>query len=259
MMLCRFFVDPPADGAWNMAVDEALLEQAADEGLTALRFYTWQVPTLSLGYFQGYSERDSHPASRNAAAVRRLSGGGALMHDRELTYSLALPASHAISRRAQELYPLVHKALIETLAEHGIVAALSCEGHCQTATSGTAADEPFLCFARRSDADVVVAAPTAAKSDGKIAGSAQRRRRGSVLQHGALLMDASSCAPELPGLAQLTTSPVDPLAVLESWSSRLAARLDLRLLRTDSLASAPCQRCNDLATKHRSPSWLRRR
>ena len=57
-------LDPPASGAWNMAVDEALLEAAAAEGQSDLRFYRWAEPTLSLGYFQTYGDRFQHEASR---------------------------------------------------------------------------------------------------------------------------------------------------------------------------------------------------
>ena len=59
----RLLLDPPAAGAWNMAVDEALLEAAAAEGQCTLRFYRWQEPTLSLGYFQAYADRWQHAAS----------------------------------------------------------------------------------------------------------------------------------------------------------------------------------------------------
>src|SRR5262245_10595361 len=97
MTPCRLVVDPPASGVWNMAVDEALIDDVADGGLATLRFYQWNEPTLSLGYFQPYAARMGHAASASAAVVRRLSGGGALLHDRELTYALALPAAHPAS------------------------------------------------------------------------------------------------------------------------------------------------------------------
>ena len=74
-----------------MAVDEALLETAASLGVPTLRFYQWQEPTMSLGYFQEYADRLRHAASAGCPTVRRASGGGAIMHDRELTYSLAVP------------------------------------------------------------------------------------------------------------------------------------------------------------------------
>ena len=95
-IICRLIVDPPAPGAWNMAVDEALFEQAAKFGTPTLRFYQWSEPTLSLGYFQNYDDRRSHAASLGTAAVRRTTGGGAILHDQELTYSLVWPAGQAI-------------------------------------------------------------------------------------------------------------------------------------------------------------------
>src|SRR5882724_9809402 len=91
----RLIIDPPAHGAWNMAVDEALLESAAVDGIATLRLYQWSEPTLSLGYFQPAADRQTHPASRECPLVRRASGGGAILHDRELTYSLAIPEKSA--------------------------------------------------------------------------------------------------------------------------------------------------------------------
>jgi lipoyl(octanoyl) transferase len=264
MFPCRVFVDPPADGAWNMAVDEALLEQAADEGVASLRFYQWREPTLSLGYFQRYAERDQHAASRGAAVVRRLSGGGALLHDRELTYSIALPAGHAMARRSPELYAAVHQVLIEVLAARGVVAHLhgdDASQHIHHKSSGTAdapRDEPFLCFARRTDADVVIHT-SSAQTHAKIAGSAQRRRRGAVLQHGGVLLAASPCAPELPGIAQSGVKALNAFDLIEPWSAALAARLNLQLAKALSATVESCPRCNDLANKYASPTWTRRR
>src|SRR2546421_118466 len=77
----RFVVDPPADGAWTMAVDEALLEATERDGLATIRFYEWSEPTLSLGYFQAHAERRLHTASAACTLVRRTSGGGAILHD----------------------------------------------------------------------------------------------------------------------------------------------------------------------------------
>src|SRR5436190_15116613 len=87
----RLIIDPPLIGPMNMAIDEALLESAATDGVATLRLYQWSEPTLSLGYFQAAEERERHQASTNCPLVRRASGGGAILHDRELTYSLALP------------------------------------------------------------------------------------------------------------------------------------------------------------------------
>ena len=72
----RLLIDPPAAGAWNMAVDEALLESAAIAGVATLRFYQWSEPTLSLGYFQAAADREQHAASRDCPLVRRPAAAG---------------------------------------------------------------------------------------------------------------------------------------------------------------------------------------
>ncbi len=69
---------------------------AVASGLASLRFYQWNQPTLSLGYFQSYEDRGRHAASQECTVVRRQTGGGAILHDRELTYSLILPATHPL-------------------------------------------------------------------------------------------------------------------------------------------------------------------
>jgi lipoate-protein ligase A len=258
MLPCRLFIDPPAEGAWNMAVDEALLDQATEEGLASLRFYRWREPTLSLGYFQAYYEREQHAPSRDAAVVRRLSGGGALIHDRELTYSLCLPASHPLAREALKLYELAHEALIETLAERGIAASL--HGDPATAPLTERPDEPFLCFARRTAADVVLAASSAAAAPpSKIVGSAQRRRRGAVLQHGAVLLETSPAAPELPGLDRVGVANLAANELIVPWSERLAARLNLKLEPADFEKLSAMQTCKKHYAKHVSAAWLARR
>ena len=72
---CRLLIDPASGGAWQMAVDEALLETAAAGGARTLRFYHWSEPTLSLGYFQAYADRADAPRQprlpAGAAANRR--------------------------------------------------------------------------------------------------------------------------------------------------------------------------------------------
>jgi lipoate-protein ligase A len=255
MTPCRLIIDPPQEGAWNMAVDEALLNDAADRGVASLRFYMWSAPTLSLGYFQRVAERETHPASRGAAMVRRLSGGGALVHDREITYSLALPASHPLARRPAELYPLVHRALVDALAAAGVAARRfgDAAGESPPAAAGAPAEEPFLCFARRTAEDLVLSPPDGGGGP-KIAGSAQRRRRGAVLQHGSLLVGASPAAPELPGLLESAAAPALH-QLIPLWSNRLGALLGLRLapaIVDGALAAAAAEL---VGTKYALATW----
>ncbi|MFZ1932136.1 MAG: biotin/lipoate A/B protein ligase family protein [Thermoguttaceae bacterium] len=279
-------LDPPADGAWNMAVDETLLEAAADEGRCTLRFYQWAEPTLSLGYFQAYSARAGHEASRRSAAVRRTSGGGAILHDFDVTYSLAVPDGHPLAANRLRTYRVVHDALIEVLADAGIEASLFSPGtpglgrgnhspaprwggSCTAAPSPAAAEggqcncppnaigdcrhsEPFLCFQRRAAGDVLV------KGE-KIAGSAQRRRRGAVLQHGSVLLARSPAAPELDGLKELAAETILVEEFIEAWLEKLAAALVVQW-RRGSLGDADRRRATELATeKYASPAWTKAR
>ncbi len=191
-MIGRLLPYEIGDAAWNMAVDQVMLESTQESGQPTLRFYGWNQPTLSLGYFQNLSARDQHPASASAPIVRRSTGGGAILHDRELTYSLAFPVSAAATKKRQELYELIHVVIAQQLRKRGVTAtAYRADGR----TAGN--ESEFLCFRRRTDEDLVV-------SGYKVMGSAQRRTRNAVLQHGSLLLNSSPAAPELPGINDLT-------------------------------------------------------
>lgn len=190
----RLIIDPPAAGAWNMAVDQALLEEVDAGGPATLRFYAWNAPTLSLGYFQSVGDRNEHAESRSVPLVRRSTGGGAILHDAELTYSLCMPITDRASRHVRTIYDAVHQSIIAALADLGVVATRFADS---AAAPAPQAPEPFLCFQRRTDEDLVLAGY-------KIAGSAQRRAARAVLQHGSVLLAASRCAPQLPGVFELT-------------------------------------------------------
>lgn len=210
----RLIVDPPKSGLENMSLDEALAHAVASgESPSTLRFYRWSEPTLSLGYFQSHADRQSHRASLHCPLVRRFSGGGAILHDQELTYSLALRTEGRFAER--ELYVFVHEALLEALAQWEIQAALF-EG------APPAGQKPaFLCFERRTSGDVVY-------RSAKICGSAQRRVGSAVLQHGSLLLSRSSAAPELPGIGDLKRGARLDLAEFSAaWKAALERRLGL--------------------------------
>jgi lipoate-protein ligase A len=264
----RLIIDPPAPGAWNMAVDEALLIDAATNGAAAMRFYRWSEPTVSLGYFQRYHDRDRHAASCDCAAVRRQTGGGAILHDREITYSIALPASHPLARDSESLYAQVHDAFIAVVSEQLTrIGGPRVSLRRNEVSNSSSSDEPFMCFERRAAGDVI-AVPISlelAKRAGlppsggwKVLGSAQRRTRGALLQHGSLLLAASPAAPELPGLADITgwefrVDDFDPLV------ERLEKALNLRAV----LARIPSHlesKTYDLTNnKYAAAAWTKRR
>ena len=183
-----------ADGPRNMALDEALLDAvAADPTAAVVRTYAWSTPTLSLGYFQAYAEVEADPRWRGHPVVRRPTGGGALWHDREVTYAVVVPADHPLARPSTALYRAIHGAIGACLREAGVAAGRRGDGPIAADVPG---DRPFLCFRDRDDDDVVAGAI-------KLVGSAQRRRAGAVLQHGSLLLARSPTTPELPGLVDL--------------------------------------------------------
>jgi lipoate-protein ligase A len=186
-----------------MAGDEALLESAM-AGSATLRFYGWSAPTLSLGYFQEANVCRANPVLEALPWVRRPSGGAALVHHHEVTYALALPAGPPWQNRgACECWPArMHGVLQAALAALGV------------ATRPCVADQErkldhVLCFLHHTTGDLL-AGPS------KVVGSAQRRRRGALLQHGSILLAASPHAPMLFGLAEWTGRPIDPLALVEA-------------------------------------------
>ena len=211
----RLIIDPAADGAWNMSVDQALLETVEQTGQMTLRIYRWQTATISLGYFQAYDARTQHPPSLNCPIVRRRTGGGAIVHDEELTYSLCVPSSERWASQNGELYDLVHNSVIELLREYDVEAYLF--GH-RLGEATRADKDRFLCFQRRAEGDLIV-------GDSKLGGSAQRRLKKSLLQHGSLLLKRSVSAPELPGLEDLTGVQVQDDAFVSKWTHLLASAL----------------------------------
>jgi lipoate-protein ligase A len=219
MPKARLIVDPPAAGSWNMAVDEALLESAANSGEITLRFYQWSPATLSLGYFQNHADRQSHLPSLNCPLVRRSTGGGAIVHDHELTYSLIVPLSSRFGDAAAALYDAMHRSFIKTLAHWGITARLYAPPRQSGEFRGQQA-QPFLCFQRRAAGDVII-------DDQKVVGSAQRRHRGSVLQHGSVLLRQTAAAPELPGICDLTGNQIAPEELQIRWLREILASLDV--------------------------------
>ena len=249
---CRLQIDPPADGAWNMAVDEALLLASLESQVATLRFYQWKQPTLSLGYFQRYEDRTEHLPSIAADVVRRLSGGGAILHDRELTYSLALPDCYPLARDTQALYDAVHTTLVQLL-QTSIAGAPVWQAK---QWSESARQGPFLCFQRRFVGDILLE-----RDDGtrhKIVGSAQRRRRGAVLQHGSILLAQSEVATELPGIRELTGIHILPDTLLSVLPTALAQSLNLDLTTGAISTELKCSAAEIWQEKYRNPSWTKR-
>lgn len=205
-------VDGGSAGDWNMARDQVLLDWVQQHRQPVLRFYRWTPATLSLGYFQQASERNRHLGSQPLAWVRRSTGGGAIVHDNELTYSLCIPIKDRTSDTVRAIYDHVHGVIASVLSDMG--AAVKRYGEAGYSALRRDDREAFLCFQRRTAEDLVLAGY-------KVVGSAQRRILGSLLQHGSILLGASRYAAELPGINNLVSRPVD----IDSLELELARRL----------------------------------
>lgn len=243
-----------------MAVDEVLLHDAAQSDIATLRFYQWAVPTLSLGYFQRFNDCRQHAASRDCSIVRRSTGGGAILHDRELTYSLAVPASHPLAHQAETLYAAVHDAFIATLQPAVAQSPLPWVLKRNEKPAPATGEEPFMCFERRAAGDVLLVSPTDPSGTGwKILGSAQRRHRGAVLQHGSLLLEHSPSWPGLLGFCDLTRQHLRAIDLVAAAIAHLPAALGLHFVETSlppGLKSASYLLADN---KYGSREWTARR
>ena len=156
----------PQSAALNMAVDEALLEDAA---APILRFYRWRQPSLSFGYFGLYAEVADQSNEREI--VRRWTGGGIVPHGDDLTYSVIIPASHPFfARSSPEIYAALHDAIRRALDANGVQATLA---------NFAAPKVSENCFANAVRADVM-------SGGEKIAGAAHRRSRAGLLHQGSI-------------------------------------------------------------------------
>jgi lipoate-protein ligase A len=220
-------------GALNMAVDEALLEQATRP---AIRFYHWDHPALSFGYFGKFSDIAQYGAGRDL--VRRWTGGGIVFHGEDLTYTIVIPASAGLfGESSNAIYAAVHLALCEALNAKGSRAELAGAG---VAGAGAGVNGPGYsetmprnfdaCFARPVPADVML-------NGNKVAGAAHRRTRRGLLHQGSIQnIDISN------GLAA---------AFAERLSGKCAAQ---------RLSAQLCARASEIAVlKYGTENWLQRR
>lgn len=240
------FRDGPQDGPTNMARDEHLLHEEAVRP-AALRLYAWSPPTLSLGYFQRYADVARLPAEvRGLAVVRRPTGGGAILHDREITYCLVVDDTLAVGRQAPAaLYRLVHAAWRDALAADLPAVAIAPDSFPFPTPRGG----PFFCFQKPARTDLVVGGD-------KLAGSAQRRIPGRVLQHGSLLLGRRFAAH--PG-AHLGDPPGP---TVERWVAAFVAGLAAALGLAPRPAAWTDEQLEDVArrrARYAGEEWTRRR
>ncbi len=216
----------PGAPAWNMAVDEALFFLSKRP---ALRLYAWNPPALSLGYFQKIDDFAPEPArTLGVEIVRRSTGGGAILHEDELTYSVAArmgdmpfarrsiapqslsPAKAGGTLWNLDFYRTFHAVIISALGTLGVDAA---ERGDRVLASDEGPEE--YCFAKSAAMDVVTGGR-------KIAGSAQRRRGDRLLMHGSIFLGPNRLGPMSASAAEFAGGNVsfEEFAVLFSESAR---------------------------------------
>lgn len=267
----RLIHTPAGHGAWNMAVDEAILEAVGvGESPPTLRLYAWSPPCLSLGYAQPYS--DANPERLSAKGwelVRRPTGGRAILHTDELTYAVIGPQNEPrLTGGVLESYRRLSRALLEALQNLGIPAqALQKSG----VPDGDGSQNP-VCFENPSNYEITVQGK-------KLIGSAQARRREGVLQHGSLPLGGdltritqalrfaddharSQAAGRL--LARATTvelisgKPLKWEDAADVFAQAFSQSLNLQLDR-DSLTDREAERATELVRrKYAHPSWTER-
>ena len=233
-----------ADGAANMAADEVLLDAAAG-GTASIRFYAWDSPTLSLGYFQPESARRTDPRLASLPFVRRASGGSTLVHDRELTYALALPAGAPWQRRGESWVCRMHQIIATALQKFG-------SAPCEFVGNTEKKLGDVLCFLHHTPGDVILRGH-------KVVGSAQRKQRGAMLQHGAILLAQSAHTPSLPGLLELAGVSASMAELSAAVLRAFGANTGWAVERGD-WTLAERQRTQELAeSKYSSREWNEKR
>lgn len=173
----RLLVSPSARGSWNMAVDEAILERCGMPGsLTTLRLYAWNPACLSLGYAQPYSDIDLERLKISGwDLVRRPTGGRAVLHIDELTYSvIGSEAEPRLAGTVLETYNRLAQALTRALNLLGLDVEIN-----EKKLPGGRVNINPVCFEVPSAYEITVGGK-------KLVGSAQMRRKTGVLQHGSL-------------------------------------------------------------------------
>lgn len=238
--------DSPLDGPTNMARDEHLLHSERLRP-AVLRIYAWSPPTISLGYFQRFAEVAALPEDvRDLAVVRRTTGGGAILHDREVTYCLVLDESVPIARQSPTaLYQVVHECWRDALAHEGPRSELAPDHY----PMPTPRCGPFFCFEKPGRTDLII-------GEDKLLGSAQRRMPGRVLQHGSLLLGQRFATHPGVNLGEPSSDVV--AGWIGHFTGQLATRLSLECCATewtsDELADAATRR-----QQYASEEWTRRR
>ncbi|HEX8990654.1 MAG TPA: lipoate--protein ligase family protein [Anaerolineales bacterium] len=271
--LWRVLITPPAHGAWNMAVDESILEHIGrGESRPTLRLYAWEPACLSLGHAQPFSDVDEpRLMERGWEVVRRPTGGRAILHTDELTYSIIGPADNPhLAGSILESYNRLACALLRAVRSLG----LDAQSNPLSPEFGGASHGSVnpVCFEVPSAYEITAAGK-------KLIGSAQARRKEGVLQHGSLPLtgdlrritealvfpdEAARIEAAQRLLARATTLEMS-LGRVVTWEEAARAFVDafkseLGLgLETGDLTESESRRTSELVElKYKHPGWMQR-
>jgi lipoate-protein ligase A len=199
--------NPPA---FNMAADEALGLHAETP---VLRFYQWEPPAISLGYFQKEEEVcDILPELGNPPVVRRITGGGAIYHFEELTYSLiGPPQAFHLPGSTAESYRFLHAPFVKVFRDLGIEARDNAPHE---------AVRKAVCFDSITHYDVSV-------GERKLLGSAQRRHKRFFLQHGSIPLKANPFSAKATSIEEELGREVTPDELADLLYSAISIHLDI--------------------------------
>jgi lipoate-protein ligase A len=243
----RWIRSGPRPGPLHMALDEVLA--AADPVLPAVRVYRWEPWTLSLGHFQRVTGADLAPwQAAGFGATRRATGGGAILHGDEVTYTLVLPAEDPrLPRSTAASYGWVHGAVAEALAACGVAV----DGRTAPAPPAGAAD-PFFCFDRAAPIDLLARGR-------KLVGSAQRRTARAFLQHGSLPLSPNGSAPGATSLAEEAGSPsFDGASLEEALGAAFARLLGAAAVPSTPTPAEEAAAAEAAAARFGNPAWILR-
>ena len=234
----------PTDPFLNMGVDEALMKSPGSP--PTLRFYAWRPACLSLGYFQKIADFDVGRVVRAGGVVtRRITGGGAIYHDDELTYAVTAGEDHPlIGGNIRLVYRRFHEAIAVGLRRLGVAP----EERGTAELDSDAQGETVHCFEKSVDLDLA--------ADGrKLVGSAQRRSKGRFLMHGSIIIGVSDMVPSTGSIK--ASSGVEDITyddVSEAVLAGLVEHLDIKPVR-GGLTKAEREKARILADRKYGAKW----
>lgn len=262
----RLLVHAPMNGAQNMAIDEAILNAVGSgESLPVLRLFAWQPACLSLGVGQPAADADQERLNEHGwELVRRTTGGRAILHTDELTYSVALPAEHRLAAGSiVESYRRLSSALLRAVESIGLLA------QADKRVEGAAKLTGPVCFEVPSDYEITAGGK-------KLIGSAQVRRGTSILQHGSLPLygdlsricdaltfpDEAARAVARQRVLERATTLSDAVGRRIEWrtaaeaiSSAFEKTFDVRLAEAALSANEQAQAAELYQTRYQADSW----